>query len=98
MAYFYYYGAAENQRKNRPKGNDSQFFFVAKNVLWKKATYITNIGHTSEMKGFLNEALFGVFKTNLTRYMSSLFNEKLFKSLAYFYYQKVLSWYSGKPR
>ena len=56
-------------------------FFVAKNVLWKNATYITNIGHTSEMKGFLNEALFGVFKTNLTRYMSSLFNEKLFKSL-----------------
>ena len=56
-------------------------FFVAENVLWKKATYITNVGHTQEMKGFLNEALFGVFKTNLTRYMSSLFNEKLFKSL-----------------
>ena len=56
-------------------------FFVAENVLWKKATYITNVGHTPEMKGFLNEAFFGVFKTNLTRYMRSLFNEKLFKIL-----------------
>ena len=37
-------------------------FFVAKNVLWKKATYITNIGHTPEMKGFLNEAIFGLNK------------------------------------
>ena len=56
-------------------------FFVAKNVLWKKVTYTTNIEHIPEMKGLLNEAFFGVFKTNLTRYMRSLFNEKTFQIL-----------------
>ena len=56
-------------------------FFVAKNLLWKKATYITNIEHKMEMKELLNEALFGVFKTNPTMYMRPPFNENLFKIL-----------------
>ena len=60
-------------------------FFVAKNVLKKKATYTTNIAGIPEMKVLLKEAFCGVFKTNVTRYMVQLIKknsyEKLLESL-----------------
>ena len=64
-------------------------FFVAKNVLKKKATYTTNIAGILEMKVLLKEAFCGVFKTNVTRYMVQLIKknsyEKLLESLPLLY-------------
>ena len=64
-------------------------FFVAKNVLKKKATYTTNIAGIPEMKVLLKEAFCGVFKTNVTRYMVQLIKknsyEKLLESLPLLY-------------
>ena len=64
-------------------------FFVAKNVLKKKATYTTNIACIPEMKVLLKEAFCGVFKTNVTRYMVQLIKkssyEKLLESLPLLY-------------
>ena len=64
-------------------------FFVAKNVLKKKAAYTTNIAGIPEMKVLLKEAFCGVFKNNVTRYMVQLIKknsyEKLLESLPLLY-------------